>query len=271
MFDQTGHLTDEVLIRLIDDEPLIVVADEVRVHCAECFVCRSRRSQLEQALTKFADLYSSATISTMQGSGLERRVELQNRLAVAGLTSQPLWPGRFTRPLGYLFVAMAIVVIAVVAVSRRNAFMPGGSTSAKEVLRLLPDKELTPGDTHPVDLADLCSQREEDLDPSVPDPVRKIVFQEYGMGNTQTDGYQVDYLINPQLGGTADVRNLWPESYDSSVWNAHAKDALEERLHRMVCDNQIDLADAQHEIATDWIAAYKKYFHAESLPRRPIT
>jgi hypothetical protein len=39
---------------------------------------------------------------------------------------------------------------------------------------------------------------------------------------------------------------------------------LEDRLHRMVCNNQIDLASAQHEIATDWIAAYKKYFHAEN-------
>jgi len=26
-----------------------------------------------------------------------------------------------------------------------------------------------------------------------------------------------------------------------------------------VCANQVDLKTAQHEIATDWIAAYKKY------------
>jgi hypothetical protein len=35
------------------------------------------------------------------------------------------------------------------------------------------------------------------------------------------------------------------------VWNAHAKDALEERLQHMVCDKQIDLASAQCQIATD--------------------
>jgi hypothetical protein len=48
------------------------------------------------------------------------------------------------------------------------------------------------------------------------------------------------------------------------VWNAHAKDALEERLQYMGCDKQIDLASAQRQIATDWVAAYKKYFHADN-------
>ena len=48
------------------------------------------------------------------------------------------------------------------------------------------------------------------------------------------------------------------------MWNAHAKDALEERLQYMVCDKQIDLASARRQIATDWIAAYKKYLHADN-------
>jgi hypothetical protein len=59
------------------------------------------------------------------------------------------------------------------------------------------------------------------------------------------------------------VRNLWPEPYGSTDWNAHVKDELENRLHTMVCGGQIDLATAQKEIATDWIAAYKRYFHTE--------
>jgi hypothetical protein len=31
----------------------------------------------------------------------------------------------------------------------------------------------------------------------------------------------------------------------------------------MVCAGTLDLATAQHDIATDWIAAYKKYFHTD--------
>jgi hypothetical protein len=45
------------------------------------------------------------------------------------------------------------------------------------------------------------------------------------------------------------------------------KDALEDRLRRMVCAGQIDLATAQHEIAVTGIAAYKKYFHTD----RPLS
>jgi hypothetical protein len=61
-----------------------------------------------------------------------------------------------------------------------------------------------------------------------------------------------------ELGGSNSIKNLWPESY-RTVWNARVKDRLENRLHELVCSGQLDLATAQREIATDWIAAYKKY------------
>jgi hypothetical protein len=73
-------------------------------------------------------------------------------------------------------------------------------------------------------------------------------------------------LITPQLGGVADARNLWPERYDSGVWNARVKDDLEALLPRMVCDGALELQVAQLEIAGDWIAAYKKYFKTD----RPV-
>lgn len=83
------------------------------------------------------------------------------------------------------------------------------------------------------------------------------------MPESRGSEYEVDFLITPGLGGAEDVRNLWLEPYSSTVWNAHVKDALEDRLHELVCSGNLDLATAQHEIATDWIAAYKKYFHTE--------
>ncbi len=264
MFDQNGHLTDEVLICLIDDEASIEAIDAVSVHCAKCSVCRSRRSQLEQALSKFANLYSSTINPQMLESSLERRAALKDQLTAASLESPTSWPGQFTQYRRYLLGAVAIFAFTIVALFRTNTFTQNRSTSAQETIRLLPDKALTPGATQPVNLAEVCSQQQEDLDPAVSDSVRKAVFEEYGMSGMKTDDYQVDYLINPQLGGTADVRNLWPEPYGFTVWNARAKDALEDRLHQMVCDNQIDLASAQQEIATDWIAAYKKYFRAEN-------
>jgi hypothetical protein len=31
----------------------------------------------------------------------------------------------------------------------------------------------------------------------------------------------------------------------------------------LVCEGRLDLPTAQREIATNWIAAYKKYFHTD--------
>jgi hypothetical protein len=42
-------------------------------------------------------------------------------------------------------------------------------------------------------------------------------------------------------------------------WNTHIKDKLRNKLYDDVCAGQLDLKTAQHDIATDWIAAYRKY------------
>ena len=90
------------------------------------------------------------------------------------------------------------------------------------------------------------------------------VFAEYGLPAASRTNYELDYLITPELGGSTDIQNLWPEPYASTSWNAHVKDDLENHLHEMVCQGKLPLATAQREIATDWIAAYKRYFHTET-------
>jgi hypothetical protein len=43
------------------------------------------------------------------------------------------------------------------------------------------------------------------------------------------------------------------------------KDALERKLHKLVCAGQLDLKTAQSEIASNWIEAYQKYV-SKALP-----
>ena len=43
------------------------------------------------------------------------------------------------------------------------------------------------------------------------------------------------------------------------------KDALERKLHKLVCAGQLDLKTAQSDIASNWIEAYQKYV-AKSPP-----
>ena len=104
----------------------------------------------------------------------------------------------------------------------------------------------------------------------MPVSLQRKVFEEYGIPRAEPRAYEVDYLITPALGGADDIRNLWPQSNSSAVWNARVKDALEDRLHAMVCDGGLDLVAAQHDISSDWIAAYRKYFNTdEPLERAP--
>jgi len=93
--------------------------------------------------------------------------------------------------------------------------------------------------------------------------LQRKIFQEYGVAGAEPRDFELDYLITPELGGAADPRNLWPEPHSATLWNSYVKDDLETRLHQLVCDGSLDLVTAQHDIATDWIAAYKKYFHTD--------
>lgn len=78
--------------------------------------------------------------------------------------------------------------------------------------------------------------------------------------------YEEDHLISLQLGGhPTDPKNLWPEPYRIKC-GARIKDVLETKLKRMVCDGTMTLKDAQHLIATNWIAAYKKYVDKQGCP-----
>lgn len=128
---------------------------------------------------------------------------------------------------------------------------------------VLPDGRLTPGAARPVSREEVC-RGGFGRNGIVPLPLERRVFAAYGLRPAEARAYEVDYLISPELGGDQDIRNLWPQSYDATLWNARVKDELEDRLHQMVCNGSLDLITAQRDIAANWIEAYKKYFHTET-------
>jgi hypothetical protein len=136
---------------------------------------------------------------------------------------------------------------------------------ADQATPLLPDPKMTPGATLPVATGDICVSGYSKKVRNVPADVKQQVYAEYGITRNQPGEYEVDHLISLELGGSNSIKNLWPQSYVTQPWNAHVKDKLENALHAEVCSGQIGLPTAQHEIATDWIASYKKHFHT-NLP-----
>jgi hypothetical protein len=270
MLDKFGmkeptHLSDEELLLFAADEISKTDADQVRRHLSSCAQCRSREVELKKTFSEFADL-RDANFGVTMPSGAGPRALLKARLDAAAMADEKPWWGRFVAgvsPRGWmhLYAALGVAMLCVAVRYRGNDILHRPSVSSYMQARPVPDSSLTPGVTRPVGLADICPRRLSDLDPVVSPSIQKVVFKEYGIGDVPSKDYQVDYLINPQLGGTDDIRNLWPQPYGTTVWNAHAKDALEDRLYQMVCEKQIDLASAQRDIARDWISAYKKYFH----------
>ena len=60
-----------------------------------------------------------------------------------------------------------------------------------------------------------------------------------------THAYELDHFIPLELGGhPTDKRNLWPQLWTGAC-GAHAKDAVENDLHRRVCNRTMTLAAAQ--------------------------
>jgi hypothetical protein len=129
-----------------------------------------------------------------------------------------------------------------------------------------PKADVTPGAAILLSRAQVCAAANENNRP-VPGSLQRAVLKEYGIAGNEARAYEVDYLITPALGGAEDIHNLWPQPYAVTDWNAHVKDALEDHLRDLVCTGRLDLATAQRDISTDWIAAYRKYFHTD----KPLT
>src|SRR5947209_585649 len=91
---------------------------------------------------------------------------------------------------------------------------------------------------------------------SVTEPEKLASMLAYG-DRLSPSHYEYDHLISLELGGAPnDRRNLWPEPGASP----NPKDRLENLLHRRLCAGRIGLRAAQREIATDWVAAYRRAF-----------
>ncbi len=128
----------------------------------------------------------------------------------------------------------------------------------------LPDPTLTPGVATDITKEQLCAKTFTTRDVrSVSEEMKTSVYARYGVKDHEgycacQAGCEVDHLISLELGGANDVANLWPQPYCGPM-NARIKDSLENKLHGLVCAGKLSLPDAQHAIATDWIAAYNKY------------
>lgn len=248
------HLSDQELQMAVDGELPSGRLGRVESHLASCWECRARKQELEAAIAEFIHFQRGVDMSIPSAEGPRALLKAQMKHLKLQKRSAPT--GRLT------FTACLLVVAATLTV--RYSFVAGHTPQPLVVT--VPNPSITPGATVLFSQPNVCRESSPS-NKFVPAALKARVFAEYGIHSARSEAYEVDYLITPALGGADDIHNLWPESNNAALWNAHVKDALEKRLRDMVCDGQLDLQVAQHEIATNWIQAYKKYFHTD----RPLT
>jgi hypothetical protein len=133
----------------------------------------------------------------------------------------------------------------------------------------LPTPSVTPGAVFPVTVAQICQPGYSKTVRNVPQSVKNAVFKRYGIKTRTPGAYEIDHLISLELGGSNDIKNLWPQLY-AGTWNAHMKDKLENQLHGEVCIGNMNLVQAQRAISKDWIAAYQQMQRDFGHPREPL-
>ena len=136
-------------------------------------------------------------------------------------------------------------------------FLPGISGAVE--FGILPDRELTPGNVDPLLTKDVICSPEFRTGKyrNVSVEVKKKVFVEYGIPWEHYGEYEVDHLVSLELGGSNDIKNLWPEAYEPSP-GAREKDKVENYLRREVCAGRMDLEDARKQIETNWYFVYQE-------------
>jgi hypothetical protein len=260
------HVPDTTLLLYAGEELPRAQGLEVGAHLARCSQCSARLEEINSKLVEFSLAYRHAIDPKLPPAD-ESRIALASQLAK--MHSQPrrsffAGVGSSVMPShgGYALAGLVLVLVFLGAIYHE---IRSGSQQISASLELWaePQANLTPGATLPVTRAQVCTAAPGQSIRAVPIALQREVFAMYGVKEAAPEAYEVDYLITPELGGATDIRNLWPEPYSNTAWNAHVKDQLEERLHELVCRGDVDLATAQQDISKDWIAAYRKYFHTD--------
>ncbi len=265
MKNEDLHPSDQQLLLFADGELPPRRADEIRAHLRACWDCRSRMAETESVIADFMQVHRRTLdpqVPPIDGPRAQLKARLAELARSADQNHRPTLP---VHRLAYI-CALVLLLVLGARMLQRHAVELSNNLGA---WGMLPNRTLTPGATTTLAIRSICSMSDDEVVAPVSGGLEQKVFREYGIAGAPAANYEVDYLITPGLGGADDIRNLWPEPRYDTVWNSFVKDQLEDYLHHAVCGGKLSLPVAQRDIATNWIAAYKKYFHTNHpLPAR---
>ena len=113
------------------------------------------------------------------------------------------------------------------------------------------------------DKLSICTTKTDTIR-NVSEKVKKAVYARQGIpanhkgvceGNR---GCEVDHRISLEVGGSNDISNLIVKPYFGEC-NMTQKDVLENKIHKLICNDLITVDIAQDYLFNDWETAYKLY------------
>lgn len=259
------HPGDDLLLLALDGEFSSRGLARVATHVADCAACQERAAQLRATVGQAERLYRASDEPDVTHARERSRLEqaLQQAAEAPAPSRWCSWLDLPALQTGLTVTAsLAAVVLALQVLNGPGAMRSAPRSGSATAGNSLPVATLTPGAVSNLTAAELCAGSRTSR--TVSQEVRQRVLTRYGMQSTPSDRYELDALVTLELGGTVEPENLWPQTYESPVWNARIKDALERLLADEVCGGRVPLWLAQREIATDWVASYKRRFHTDA-------
>lgn len=124
----------------------------------------------------------------------------------------------------------------------------------------LPNSEITPGKVASVDVIEVCTKDYSINNRRVSSSTKTKVYKLYNVNIKECrGGCKIDHLIPLAIGGSNDIKNLWPHEYGAE-WTVYQKTRLEVRLRKAVCQENMPIEEAQQCIASNWTQCYNHFY-----------
>jgi len=119
---------------------------------------------------------------------------------------------------------------------------------------IYPNSILTPGNVLIYNEYFLCVPGTPGKLDKVSEETKVLVFESYHISYPTKKDYQLDKYIPMELGGSNDIRNLWPQGVKNPGYKE--KDKVEQYLYQEMCAGKINITTAQEMIKKDWVEVY---------------
>ena len=185
------HPANRDLIMAADGELPARRKLQVAAHLESCWSCRERMDSVETTIAKFVRARNSELSRELDrgapgGSGSRalfraRLAEVSRNTVARSISPRGVWEAASAAEVSFC------VLTAIVAIFELTMSAEGPK----------PKASLTPGETRPITIAEICRIPAADAITWAPPETRRKVFSEYGI-RANSSNFEVDYLIYRQ-------------------------------------------------------------------------